>query len=574
MYGEDSSMEDILPPSSTESSPCPSERSVSPTEDPAPSLSLAEKTLEVCRLLKTLYMTPKSFIMAFLNVDDSDLVFRRRYWGAQVGWPSTYELLQAIKKQVTKTQKGKARWREFIQREAVEALNREKPPSGNYPNGSFQSSQTVDPSYFNHDAACAREELISQVHMPFLFNMLLGTLQPSNEAKNDDPHDDSPAELILQDPAEQELFEMVELEYQPVAVAPCRFKKIAATICSMVAFAKNRRCNGLQLFNSIRFTAGGVSELINDYLHLIGLTSSRQTALKALISSSNRASGVLKDAMSIENSSPVGPSICIDNFDIEEHVHTQSVGHRTMMFHGTWGYIHKPNPSLLKTLDHSELTLEAYYRALRKIPSFRIVPSMFLPTREEDRHFEAVVKSQIARVMQQYIAKPNNKPNAIALDPPPIELIDCSPPDIHTLKLMDASDNSAEGVGQVIESIITQSGLTPEVFCSRLQVMDGDLGTCQNINSIRALRSPSSYAEHSLLNITMQLGSAHTLWNISQNILTSHFGDPTKTNDLGAWQYLHALGLPSDKPASKKDFTSMMKNIEKIHEATIFYCLR
>jgi hypothetical protein len=67
--------------------------------------------------------------------------------------------------------------------------------------------------------------------------------------------------------------------------------------------AKNRQCNGLQLFNSIRFTANGISELINDYLHLIGLTFSCQTALKDLISSSNRASGVLKDAMSIENSS-------------------------------------------------------------------------------------------------------------------------------------------------------------------------------------------------------------------------------------------------------------------------------
>jgi hypothetical protein len=94
-------------------------------------------------------------------------------------------------------------------------LNQDKPPSGNYPKGSFQSSQTVDPSYFNHDAACAQEELISQVHMPFLFNMLLQTLQPSNEAKNDD----SPAEVILQDPAKH------ELEHQPVAVAPCRFEK-------------------------------------------------------------------------------------------------------------------------------------------------------------------------------------------------------------------------------------------------------------------------------------------------------------------------------------------------------------
>jgi hypothetical protein len=106
-------MEDILPPPS----PCPLEQSVSPTEDPAPSLSLAKKTLEVCPLLKTLYMTPKLFIMVFLTVEDSDTVFRRRYWGTGFGWPSTYNLLQAIKKQVTKTQKGKVRWHEFIQRE-------------------------------------------------------------------------------------------------------------------------------------------------------------------------------------------------------------------------------------------------------------------------------------------------------------------------------------------------------------------------------------------------------------------------------------------------------------------------
>jgi hypothetical protein len=115
-------------------------------------------------------------------------------------------------------------------KQAVEVLNKEKPPSGNYPNGSFQSSQTVDPSYFNHDAASAQEELISQVHMPFLFNMIMGTLQPSNEADNDDHHDDSPAEIILQDPAKQELFELVELEYQPVATAPCRFKKVISLL--------------------------------------------------------------------------------------------------------------------------------------------------------------------------------------------------------------------------------------------------------------------------------------------------------------------------------------------------------
>ncbi|KAA1107541.1 hypothetical protein PGT21_017817 [Puccinia graminis f. sp. tritici] len=187
------------------------------------------------------------FLTAFLTLDDSELAFRRRYWGTKVGWPSTCESLQAIKKQVNKTQKGKARWREFIQREvrtffepvdtylhwsltwenntqAVEALNNENPPSGNYPVGSFQSSQTVEPSYFTHDAACAREELISQVHMPFLFNILLETLQHSNEVRSKDPDDNLPSETIRHDPTEQEILDLEGIEYEPDPVTPCRSK--------------------------------------------------------------------------------------------------------------------------------------------------------------------------------------------------------------------------------------------------------------------------------------------------------------------------------------------------------------
>ncbi|EHS63293.1 uncharacterized protein PGTG_21509 [Puccinia graminis f. sp. tritici CRL 75-36-700-3] len=59
------------------------------------------------------------------------------------------------------------------------------------------------------------------------------------------------------------------------------------------------------------------------------------------------------------------------------------------------------------------------------------------------------------------------------------------------LKLMEASDNSAEGFGQVVATILNQTGLSPEEFCSRLQLIDGDLGTSKNFNSIRALRTPS-----------------------------------------------------------------------------------
>ncbi|KNE88252.1 hypothetical protein PSTG_18352, partial [Puccinia striiformis f. sp. tritici PST-78] len=142
------------------------------------------------------------------------------------------------------------------------------------------------------------------------------------------------------------------------------------------------------------------------------------------------------------------------------------------------------------------------------------------------------------------------------------------------LKLMDASDNSAEGIGQVFSSIIQQSGLTPEEFYGRLQPMDGDLGTIQNFNSLRSQRAPSPYGQDSLHNVIFQLGASHTMWNIASTIFTHHFGDSSDQSDTGAWQYLEALGFPSEKAIQKKDFTLMINQMEKILEATFYYCLR
>ncbi|PLW57776.1 hypothetical protein PCANC_01323 [Puccinia coronata f. sp. avenae] len=52
-----------------------------------------------------------------------------------------------------------------------------------------------------------------------------------------------------------------------------------------------------------------------------------------------------------------------------------------------------------------------------------------------------------------------------------------------------------------------------------------------------------------------------------------HFGDPSNREDLGAWSTLEALGLPSDQPLAKKDFTLMLNNIQKVHEVTLIHCL-
>ncbi|PLW31517.1 hypothetical protein PCASD_20628 [Puccinia coronata f. sp. avenae] len=136
-----------------------------------------------------------------------------------------------------------------------------------------------------------------------------------------------------------------------------------------------------------------------------------------------------------------------------------------------------------------------------------------------------------------------------------------------------ASDNLAKGIGQVLSDIIRQTSLTEEQYHSELQILEGDLGTVLNLESLRAQRKPRGHVETSLGNTFMLLGASHTLWNVSQAILLMHHGDPSDREDLGAWSTLEALGLPSDRPLGKNDFTRMITNIQKIHEVTLIHFL-
>jgi hypothetical protein len=138
---------------------------------------------------------------------------------------------------------------------------------------------------------------------------------------------------------------------------------------------------------------------------------------------------------------------------------------------------------------------------------------------------------------------------------------------------MDASDNSAKGVGQVFQLLLLQSGLSVNEFFGRLQPMDGDLGTVQNFNSLRSQRAPSAHSEDQMDNILFQLGASHTLWNVALTLFTHHFGNSSDSTDCGAWQYLQALGFPPEKAIQKKDFTLMINQMEKVFESMVYYCL-
>ncbi|WAR54962.1 hypothetical protein PtB15_4B580 [Puccinia triticina] len=181
----------------------------------APRLTEAERVLFICGNLQKMNMTPKQFLVSFLTDEDPALAFRRRFWGTATGWASTQEMLNAIKDECTRTQYGAAQWRQWIQHEAIEILNVQQPPRGNFPNGSFHSTRTIEPTFFGEDAAQSREQSLTRDHMPFLFNILLATLDPNaDEPAEEIPDQAEEPENINPDSEEENILHSEEVGYE------------------------------------------------------------------------------------------------------------------------------------------------------------------------------------------------------------------------------------------------------------------------------------------------------------------------------------------------------------------------
>jgi hypothetical protein len=68
-------------------------------------------------------MTPKVFFQHFLQSAHSDLALLRRFWAQPTGIESTMQLVQALRKEITKTKVGVAAWGDLIQNEVRVGLH-------------------------------------------------------------------------------------------------------------------------------------------------------------------------------------------------------------------------------------------------------------------------------------------------------------------------------------------------------------------------------------------------------------------------------------------------------------------
>lgn len=173
----------------------------------------------------------------------------------------------------------------------------------------------------------------------------------------------------------------------------------------MIAFANNRLVNGLQLENAIALLAGGVSERLSQYLHAIGLSTSRWAAIRAMARLAKVGLSILRRRLSHDY--PIRPLLILDNFDIQESIHYSRVEADTRMFHGTYGYIHFLSDSLTLKVPPKDLTLKSLVEAMRKAETMDVDVKHLLPTIPERAHWKETIKAQLGQAYLNYVVTNN-----------------------------------------------------------------------------------------------------------------------------------------------------------------------
>lgn len=403
-------------------------------------------------------------------------------------------------------------------------------PSGTYPKGSFYSSTSIDHSFFKKDKEAERDIDVIQ-HMTFLYDLIQAKIGDGQRKRNlrrdveserkrkrsgsmnraDEEEGNSDSEIDGEankelgnndqsdiDPA-NELDEREDICYTRETDCQIRdnfqLSHIPKTICSMIAFACNRCHNGLALMNSVTFLASGVPQRVNDYLHSLGLTSSSSTANKCMRTLKEKTEEILRHRASLDY--VLHPLITADNIDIMKRVHHVRVEEKSKIHHGSWAYAHFLPEHLQNEIKSEEATVRAFQESMKSSETAPIELYKFLPNEQESIHWKNVIKSQISTALIRHVVEKDSpsykycKKN-LSTSPPPIDQIPIEKPDIMMFKMMAASDDSAGGVAEMLEQIRLQSGLSEEEYASKLRVIEGDHGTCKNIQSLIAKSFPAN----------------------------------------------------------------------------------
>jgi len=99
--------------------------------------------------------------------------------------------------------------------QAIRILRIQVPPRVQYPSGGFHSSTQVDEDFFNHDEKEVHERNLTEIHMPFCFNILSGMLkQKVSEINDASPDEKSESSPLTQEPPDELPPEVLDFNYE------------------------------------------------------------------------------------------------------------------------------------------------------------------------------------------------------------------------------------------------------------------------------------------------------------------------------------------------------------------------
>lgn len=151
-------------------------------------------------------------------------------------------------------------------------------------------------------------------------------------------------------------------------------------------------------------------------------------------------------------------------------------------------------------------------------------------------------------------------------------------PDLVILPLIEISRGSAQGVGEVLDYIASVTGRPLKDHLNDLQILEGNVGTCINLESCRGKLHPAGRRYESMNNQPPDLsGGAHTMWNIGQWKILGGRGQTGDDKDLlysKARLLLSGRAGKGERPVIEKDFRVIMRMIYQTHFATMVWCLR
>lgn len=345
----------------------------------------------------------------------------------------------------------------------------------------------------------------------------------------------------------------------------------------MIAVTCNRRSNAIPVANGLMALAGGVSCRVHEWLHALGLASSRASILLSIEHFRILQEQRMMDLFKLNHK--LMPFLCYDNVDINLKIHNSCIDRNSRLFHGTWGFFNVIQPSLLAECTPEDLALPRFLDAMAAADRSPVDLSLFTPRRPDTIHWRSVIKSQLGKALRDYISHIPGAPNPsflppLIVQPPDIDRIAMHQPNIHFLRMMDAPESSAEGVSRVIDQILGQIGMDQEAYSKHILVAGGDVGSNQLVESLRVKRFPPIDSVEGYEWVLSVFGGAHTTWNFTKSLWGLHWGNSDQAEDTGVWRSAFALGLEYKKPASAQDFNTIMRSFHIVHTANLVFVMR